>query len=112
MQQFYDPNIAEEESALEGDGYGPAVADRHRRWCVRADQSVEEDPGVGRQLHGALTGPSLPGLPGQHTQGTALAAWAKLVSKLRKLGAPKSAFALGLPARRGDTNQERLLFRP
>ena len=112
VQQFYDPNIAQEESALEGDGYAaPQLLTGTNANVFALIKALKKDPGViYYNSHGGPDGTVLTGDFLGNTLDTALAAWAKLVRKLRKLGAPKSAFALGSPLDAGTPTRNAYYF--
>jgi hypothetical protein len=112
VQQFYDPNIAQEESALEGDGYAaPQLLTGTAASVFALIKALKKDPGVVYyNSHGGPDGTVLTGDFLGNTLDAALAAWAKLVGKLRKLGAPKSAFALGSPLDAGTPTRNAYYF--
>jgi hypothetical protein len=112
VQQFFDPNVPQEESALEGDGYAaPKVLTGTSANVFALIKALKKDPGVVYyNSHGASDGTVLTGDFLGNNLTAAIAAFKVLDNKLYKMGAPKSAFALGSPLEKATETKNAYYF--
>ena len=105
VQEFFDPNIAQEESGLEGDGYAaPQVLTGTSANVFALIKALKKNPGVVYfNSHGGPDGAVLTGdFLGNEVE-PASVVFKSLVAKLHKLGAPNDAFNMGAPPLAGST---------